>query len=216
VDSDAFLVARRTQWRSRADRGASTQQAVTKDSSKDKESADRIRRPKEIVMPTKEYFLMESSLGTLTLVNIDGMLSGIYMPDHLRGPGMEMLGSRSRSGFEIVVEQLHEYFNRRRTEFTFPISATGTVFQQRVWDLLRSIPYGETRTYAQLADAIGNRAAIRAVGLANGRNPISIVIPCHRVVGSDGSLTGYAGGLDRKRFLLELENAPVSRQSRLL
>ncbi len=163
-----------------------------------------------------EHFFMESPLGTLTLVHTDGILSGLYLPDHLRGPGLEALGSRARSGFETVVEQLHEYFNGRRTQFTLPIAVIGTAFQRRIWDLLRAIPYGETRTYAQLADAIGNRAAIRAVGLANGRNPISIVVPCHRVVGSDGSLTGYAGGLDRKRFLLDLENAPVSRQARLL
>ena len=167
-------------------------------------------------MSIMEHFFMESPLGTLTLVHTDGTLSGLYMPDHLRGPGLEALGSRARSGFETVVEQLHEYFNGRRTQFTLPIAATGTAFQRRIWDLLRAIPYGETRTYAQLADTIGNRAAIRAVGLANGRNPISIVVPCHRVVGSDGSLTGYAGGLDRKRFLLDLENAPVSRQARLL
>jgi len=167
-------------------------------------------------MPIKEHFFMDSPLGPLTLVHTDGILSGIYMPSHLRGPNVETLGSRARSGFEAVVEQLHEYFDRKRTEFTFPSAATGTGFQQRIWELLREIPYGETRTYAQLADAFGNRAAIRAVGLANGRNPISIVVPCHRVVGSDGSLTGYAGGLDRKRFLLELENAPMARQARLL
>jgi len=167
-------------------------------------------------MPVKEHFFMESPLGTLTLVNTDGILSAIYMPSHLRGPSIEALGARVQSGFETVVEQLREYFDKRRTEFTFPIVMFGTAFQQRIWNLLREIPYGETRTYMQLADAIGNRAAIRAVGLANGRNPISIVVPCHRVIGSDGSLTGYAGGLDRKQFLLELENAPVARQAKLL
>ena len=167
-------------------------------------------------MSIKEHFFMESSLGTLTLVHTDGVLSGIYMPSHLRGPEVETLGPRAQSGFEIELEQLQEYFDRKRTEFTFPSAAVGTTFQQRIWELLREIPYGETRTYMQLADAFGNRAAIRAVGLANGRNPISIVVPCHRVVGSDGSLTGYAGGLDRKRFLLELENAPMARQARLL
>jgi methylated-DNA-[protein]-cysteine S-methyltransferase len=167
-------------------------------------------------MSVKEHFFMESSLGTLTLVHTDGVLSGIYMPSHLRGPEVETLGPRAQSGFEIELEQLQEYFDRKRTEFTFPSAAVGTTFQQRIWELLREIPFGETRTYMQLADAFGNRAAIRAVGLANGRNPISIVVPCHRVVGSDGSLTGYAGGLDRKRFLLELENAPMARQARLL
>jgi methylated-DNA-[protein]-cysteine S-methyltransferase len=163
-------------------------------------------------MSIKEHFLMESPLGTLTLVNTDGVLSGIYMPDHKRGPRPEALGTRVRSGFGQVVSELQEYFGRCRTAFTLPLAPQGTDFQQSVWRVLRGIPYGETRTYMQLAEAIGNRAAIRAVGLANGRNPISIVVPCHRVIGSDGSLTGYAGGLERKRLLLELEGAAPLRQ----
>ena len=167
-------------------------------------------------MSITEYFLADSPIGTLTLVNTDGVLSGLYMPDHLRGPKIESLGVRAHRGFEQAVSELDEYFNGKRTEFTMPLAARGTAFQQEIWRLLREIPYGETRTYAQLSDAIGNRAAIRAVGLANGRNPISIVVPCHRVIGSDGGLTGYAGGLDRKRFLLELEGAPVSRQMELV
>ncbi len=167
-------------------------------------------------MSMKEHFLMESSLGTLVLVNADGVLSGIYMPEHKHGPKSEALGTRVRSGFEQAVSELREYFDQKRTAFTFPLAPEGTDFQQRVWKQLRNIPYGETRTYAQLADAIGNRAAIRAVGLANGRNPLSIVVPCHRVIGSDGSLTGYAGGLDRKRFLLELEGAAPLRQLELV
>jgi methylated-DNA-[protein]-cysteine S-methyltransferase len=167
-------------------------------------------------MSVNEHFLMESPLGTLTLVNTDGVLSGLYMPEHLRGPKVESLGRRVLSGFEPVRSELAEYFGLRRREFAFPIAPKGTPFQQRIWKMLRDIPYGETRTYGQLADALGNRAAIRAVGLANGRNPISIVIPCHRVLGSDGSLTGYAGGLDRKRLLLEMEGAKISNQIRLL
>lgn len=167
-------------------------------------------------MSVKEHFLMESPLGTLILVKTDGVLSGIYMPEHKRGPRPEALGTRARSGFEQAASELQEYFEQSRTEFTLPLAPQGTDFQQSVWKQLRGIPYGETRTYAQLADAIGNRAAIRAVGLANGRNPISIVVPCHRVIGSDGSLTGYAGGLDRKRFLLELEGAAQLRQLELV
>jgi methylated-DNA-[protein]-cysteine S-methyltransferase len=122
-----------------------------------------------------------------------------------------MLGCRSveGAGFEAAAEELREYFARQRTQFSLRVMPSGTPFQRRVWDLLLTIPYGETRTYAQVAEAIGNRAAVRAVGLANGRNPISIVVPCHRVIGSDGSLTGYGGGLDRKRFLLELENPAI-------
>jgi methylated-DNA-[protein]-cysteine S-methyltransferase len=163
-----------------------------------------------------KHFLMESPLGILTLVSTDGVLSGLYMPEHLRGPKADSLGPRTMSGFDLVRAELSEYFDLKRREFTFPVAPEGTPFQQRVWEMLRDIPYGETCTYGQLADALGNRAAIRAVGLANGRNPVSIVIPCHRVLGSDGSLTGYAGGLARKQFLLEMEGARLFKQISLL
>jgi methylated-DNA-[protein]-cysteine S-methyltransferase len=162
-----------------------------------------------------EHSLMESPMGTLTLVNTNGVLSGLYMPDHLRGPKVELLGSRTTSGFDIVRSQLDEYFERKRVHFEVPIALHGTTFQQSVWKLLQTIPYGETRSYGELADLLGNRPAIRAVGLANGRNPISIIIPCHRVLGNNGSLTGYAGGLERKRRLLELEAADVTSQKQL-
>jgi methylated-DNA-[protein]-cysteine S-methyltransferase len=139
---------------------------------------------------------------------MDGRLSGLYMEPDSAVTDVRRFGSRSPdgAGFEAAVEQLREYFDRKRTRFSLPVVMCGTPFQQRVWASLTTIPYGETRTYAQVAEAIGNRAAVRAVGLANGRNPVSIVVPCHRVIGSDGSLTGYGGGLERKRFLLELEN----------
>jgi methylated-DNA-[protein]-cysteine S-methyltransferase len=162
-----------------------------------------------------EHYLMESPLGTLTLVNTNGVLSGLYMPDHLRGPKRDSLGSRTAFGFDLALTQLNEYFERKRTNFDLPIAPCGTAFQQSVWSLLRSIPYGETRSYSQLADLLGNRLAIRAVGLANGRNPISIIVPCHRVVGSNGSLTGYAGGLERKRLLLDLEAKETIPQGQL-
>ena len=162
-----------------------------------------------------EHFLMESPLGTLTLVNTERVLSGLYMPDHLRAPKAGSLGLRTTLGFEIVRSQLSEYFERKRVHFDLPIALHGTIFQQSVWSLLQSIPYGETRSYGELADLLGNRLAIRAVGLANGKNPISIIIPCHRVVGRNGSLTGYAGGLERKRRLLELEAADVTSQKQL-
>ena len=167
-------------------------------------------------MSAISHLLMESPLGILTLVNTDGVLSGLYMPEHLRGPKPEQLGSRVLSGFEQVRVELAEYFESRRKDFTFAIAPRGTAFQQSVWRLLSGIPYGQTRTYAQLSRELGSDGAIRAVGLANGRNPISIVIPCHRVIGSDGSLTGYAGGLPRKRKLLELEGAKTSSQISLL
>jgi methylated-DNA-[protein]-cysteine S-methyltransferase len=166
-------------------------------------------------MPIIEHFLMESPLGTLTLVNTNRILSGLYMPDHLRGPKADSLGSRATSGFDVVRSQLDEYFERKRVHFDLPIALHGTIFQQSVWNLLQTIPYGKTCSYGELADLLGNRLAIRAVGLANGKNPISIIIPCHRVVGSDGSLTGYAGGLERKRRLLELEAADLTSQKQL-
>src|ERR1700710_1674248 len=156
-------------------------------------------------MPLIEHYMMESPLGTLTLVSTNGVLSGLCMPDDLRGPKRDCLGSRTAFGFDLARTQLNEYFERKPPNFDLPTTPRRTIFQQSVWSLLRSIPYGETRSYGQLADLLGNRLAIRAVGLANGRNPISIIVPCHRIIGSDGSLTGYAGGLERKRALLNLE-----------
>jgi len=103
--------------------------------------------------------------------------------------------------------QLEEYFAGRRRRFDLPLDLRGTDFQKRCWQELLKIPYGETRSYADIARAIGNPSAVRAVGLANGQNPIAIMVPCHRVIGSDGSLTGYGGGLETKRKLLELEGA---------
>jgi methylated-DNA-[protein]-cysteine S-methyltransferase len=104
-----------------------------------------------------------------------------------------------------TVRQLDSYFAARLRTFDLPLAAAGTPFQQRVWSALREIPFGETRNYGQLARAIGKPSAMRAVGAANGRNPIAIVVPCHRVIGANGSLTGFGGGIERKRFLLSLE-----------
>lgn len=106
---------------------------------------------------------------------------------------------------EDATSQLSEYFTKKRNTFDIPLSITGSEFQKKVWSALRTIPYGETRSYQQVAEAVGNRDAARAVGMANNRNPIAIFIPCHRVVGKNGTLVGYAGGIERKQFLLELE-----------
>ena len=111
--------------------------------------------------------------------------------------------------------QLGEYFVGERTVFDLPLAPRGDDFQRKVWALLCEIPYGETRSYGQLARALGDVNLSQAVGWANGRNPISIIVPCHRVIGSDGSLVGYAGGLDRKRFLLSLEEPPAEQAHRL-
>lgn len=168
-------------------------------------------------MATKTHSLMESPIGTLTLVNTDGVLSGLYMSEYRHGPRPgETLGERVRRGFEQAEEELREYFDRQRTRFAIPLAMEGTEFQKSVWERLCAIPFGETRTYGQIAEEIGNPKSVRAVGLANGRNPISIVVPCHRVIGSDGSLTGYGGGLERKRFLLELEGALAGEQMMLV
>lgn len=156
-------------------------------------------------MATKTHVLIESPIGPLTLVHTDGVLSGLYMHAHQHGPGNEQFGDRALHGFEHIEAELREYFDRRRTHFTVPLCLEGSDFQKQVWISLLEIPFGETRTYAQIAERIGNPKAVPAVGLANGRNPISIGVPCHRVIGSDGSLTGYGGGLERKGFLLNLE-----------
>ena len=163
----------------------------------------------------RTHTMIDSPIGGLTLVATDGALSGVYMEDHRHMPDPATFGLRVGPGFEEVAEQLGEYFAGQRKDFTFRTRLAGSDFQRRVWQTVAAIPYGQTWTYAQLADAVGRRDRIRAVGAANGRNPIAIVVPCHRVVGSDGSLTGYAGGLARKRFLLDLERPSGPRPGRL-
>lgn len=148
---------------------------------------------------------VDSPIGLLTLVAADGLLAGIYMEQHRHAPDPSRFGDRDAEPLAATAEQLAEYFAGDRREFDLPVVFEGTPFQQVVWRALQDIPCGATVTYGQLADRIGRPTASRAVGLANGRNPISIVVPCHRVVGTNGSLTGYGGGLDRKRYLLSLE-----------
>ncbi|MCW2671751.1 MAG: cysteine methyltransferase [Frankiales bacterium] len=154
------------------------------------------------------YVVVDSPLGPLTLVAKDGAVAGLYMTDHRHQPTID--GQRDDSVLPELREQLAAYFTRDLKEFDVRTAVTGTPFQVRVWTALARIPYGETWSYAQLAREVGSPAAVRAVGLANGKNPVSIVVPCHRVVGSDGSLTGYGGGLARKQQLLELERGPVA------
>jgi methylated-DNA-[protein]-cysteine S-methyltransferase len=153
------------------------------------------------------HITIESPIGELTLVASDGVLGGIYFPGHWHMPAPEVFGTRSERGFEQVQQQLGEYFAGERTEFELATTVIGEEFQRRVWELIDRIPYGQTTTYGEMAQELGDPALAREVGAAVGRNPLSIVVPCHRVVGKDGKLTGYAGGLERKRFLLELEGA---------
>ncbi|MEU4464406.1 MULTISPECIES: methylated-DNA--[protein]-cysteine S-methyltransferase [unclassified Streptomyces] len=153
----------------------------------------------------KQHTVTDSPYGPLTLVADDGVLCGLYMTEQRHRPPEESFGLRDDTLFGEAQEQLKAYFAGELKEFTVALRLTGTPFQRTVWDQLRRIPYGETRTYGQLAGILGAPAASRAVGLANGRNPIGIIIPCHRVIGANGGLTGYGGGLERKRRLLDFE-----------
>jgi methylated-DNA-[protein]-cysteine S-methyltransferase len=157
-------------------------------------------------MSTTAYDIVESPIGPLLITAEDGALTRLYMsPFHL-----DPAWVRDPGALAEPARQLAEYFAGERTEFELLLRPAGTDFQRAVWDLLLGIPYGETSTYGALALELGDPRTVRAVGLANGRNPISIVVPCHRVIGADGSLTGYGGGLERKRHLLELEAEVVA------
>ncbi len=160
---------------------------------------------------------IESPLGESTLVAVDGVLSGLYFPGHWYPPARNTLGARSGHGFEPAEAQLAQYFAGERIAFDLPTRLAGDEFQRRVWELIDAIPYGETTTYGELAAELGDPILARRVGAAVGRNPLSVIVPCHRVVGKDGKLTGYAGGLERKRILLELEapTATAAAESRL-
>lgn len=163
------------------------------------------------------HVVIDSPIGPLTLVAADGRLTGLYMHAQRHRPGEEVVGlpgDPTAEPFASAADQLAAYFAGQLTEFDLPLAPAGTQFQRAVWAALQQIPYGETWSYSQLAGKIGNPAAVRAVGLANGRNPIAVVIPCHRVIGADGSLTGYGGGLDRKRYLLDLESGLVNPRTR--
>jgi methylated-DNA-[protein]-cysteine S-methyltransferase len=141
----------------------------------------------------------------MMLLAADTVLCGLYLVERRHPPKVETYGDRDDTAFDGWKAQLREYFEAGRDEFDLPVRMFGTDFQRLVWSALREVRYGETVTYGELAQRIGRPTAARAVGLANGHNPISIVVPCHRVVGAGGSLIGYGGGLDRKRFLLDLE-----------
>ena len=151
------------------------------------------------------YATVDSPIGELLLTGDEDGLTGLYMQRHLRGPGIDPAWRHDSGALADAATQVEEYFGGERTEFDLRLAPRGTPFQQRVWSLLQAIPFGETTTYGALAQALGNPRTVRAVGLANGRNPISIVVPCHRVIGADGSLVGFGGGIERKRALLAHE-----------
>ena len=153
---------------------------------------------------TRAHTVVPSPIGPLTVVRKDDALLRLAMsPPAALDP--EALGERSDDGFDNVVRQLGEYFAGERTAFDLPLRPVGSDFELAVCGRLTKIPYGETRSYGYVARAVGEPGGAQAVGAANGRNPLAIVVPCHRVIGADGSLVGFGGGLPRKRFLLDLE-----------
>lgn len=157
------------------------------------------------------YMYMESPVGALKLVAHDQALVAVMWDneDHKRVRLAELIENIQHPMLLKVKQQLEQYFAGQRQQFNLPLDFQGTDFQQRVWRALLTIPYGETRSYKDIALQIGNQKAVRAVGAANGRNPISIIAPCHRVIGSGGALVGFAGGLDKKQILLSLEQGQI-------
>ena len=147
------------------------------------------------------HYTYETGLGSVTIIEEDGALLAISMQRSLEG--VEKETSLTKEAYA----QLSEYLNGKRKTFDLPFKMRGTQFQLQVWNALLDIPYGETRSYKQIAEAIGNPKAVRAVGMANNRNPLLIIVPCHRIIGKNGSLVGYGEGLEMKEFLLRLEKS---------
>ncbi len=157
-------------------------------------------------MTATTYFtFFDSPLGKMFVRGDGQFVTGLFMPSHKGMPETEPAWQQADEPFVIVRQQLAEYFAGERQQFDVPIKLVGTPFQQRVWQELVRIPFGTTIHYGELARRVGRPSASRAVGHANGRNPISIIVPCHRVIGANGKLTGYAGGLDKKQWLLAWE-----------
>lgn len=155
--------------------------------------------------PAPKTTTIDSPVGPLTLVSEAGYLTRLDMQDRTHPATDAGRWERDDDAFEQPVAQLGAYFAGQLHRFDLPLRLVGTDFQRQVWAGLQQIPYGETLSYGQLAAKVGRAGASRAVGLANGRNPVGIIVPCHRVIGADGTLTGYGGGLDRKRWLLDHE-----------
>ena len=154
------------------------------------------------------YVVMETPVGPLTIISDNGRLRSLSFGRKVSSGAMPDAGANA-----LVVAQLEEYFSGARRDFDLGLDLIGTPFQQSVWRALQDIPYGETRSYGEIARVIGKSRAARAVGMANNRNPISIIVPCHRVIGADGSLVGYGGGLDIKTSLLALEGTFRSKRA---
>jgi methylated-DNA-[protein]-cysteine S-methyltransferase len=164
---------------------------------------------------TSTHATIRSSLGDLTVVARGGSVTGLYFPHHWHLPDPASFGQYRDAGFDDVRRQLDEYLAGARLKFDVPAETAGSPLQERVWQLIGQIPYGETVSYGELARELGDGVTAQEVGAAVGRNPVSIIVPCHRVVGASGGLTGYAGGLRRKRILLDLERDVAGRSARL-
>jgi len=160
---------------------------------------------------TAVHAVLATRLGPLTVVREGSSLTGLYFPRHWPRPDRAAFGPRATRGFEEAGRQLDEYLAGLRSAFELPLKPTGGEFDLRVWELIAQVPYGQTTSYGDLARRLGDGTDPRDVGAAVGRNPLCILIPCHRVVGSTGKLTGYAGGLHRKQALLEIERAGATR-----
>ena len=152
-----------------------------------------------------EHTILATRLGNLTIVRDADAVVGLYFPHHWYRPDPATFGPRTDTGFEDVSSQLEEYLAGERREFDLTLQPRGSVLQRRVWDLVAQVPYGQTTTYGAIARRLSCDVTAQQVGAAVGRNPLCILIPCHRVVGSTGKLTGYAGGLERKRALVDIE-----------
>ena len=159
------------------------------------------------------YTYIDSPLCRIMVLGDREFVTGLYMPGHKGRPGLDPSWKLTEEPFSAIREQLAEYFAGRRQEFSVPLKLVGTPFQRSVWQELLQIPFGSTISYAELARRIDQPTASRAVGNANGRNPVSILVPCHRVIGANGQLTGYGGGIDRKQWLIEWERRPAALQS---
>jgi methylated-DNA-[protein]-cysteine S-methyltransferase len=165
------------------------------------------------------HAILDTVLGDITVVAADDTVVGLYFPHHWTKPSRDAFGPRVDSDNDALLgtarTQLSEYLNGERASFDLPTAASGDSFQQQVWAMLAEIPMGETTTYGELAERLGDKRQAWLVGQAVARNPLSIIVPCHRVVGTGGKLTGYAGGLKRKQFLLELEAPAPATAGRL-
>ncbi|MFJ5229621.1 methylated-DNA--[protein]-cysteine S-methyltransferase [Kitasatospora sp. NPDC088391] len=170
-------------------------------------------------MDTTRHTVADTRLGAITLVADGDAVTGLYFHHHVRRPDPRTFGPAVEPAADPLLaaaaEQLHDYLDRRRDSFDLPLRTAGDAFQEKVWAALRAIPYGSTTTYGRLAEQLGDRRLAQRVGQAVGANPLCVLVPCHRVVGADGSLTGYAGGLRRKQELLELEEPAEVAAARL-